>query len=174
MLTNKPAKVETAGKPVAGWEDPFGFPLFRRLSHEFDAIFDRFGLEKPFFETPPSTWVPEMEMFTKENTLHVRLDIPGMKKENLNIEVTDEHLVVSGERTQEKEEKKEGFYRTERSYGSFYRTVPLPDGVKADAAKATMKDGVLEITMPVAAVETKARKLEIGEPAVTPGATKAA
>lgn len=173
MLTNKPVKVEAPGKPLARWEDPFGFPLFHRLSREFDAMFDRLGFERPFFETAPSAWVPELEMFTKDNNLYVRIDVPGLKKENINIEVTDEHLVIRGERTQEKEEKKEGFYKTERTYGSFYRMVPLPEGVKADVAKATMKDGVLEITMPIAAVAEKAHKLEIGEPTPT-ATTKAA
>ena len=114
-----------------------------------------------------------MEIFTKENEFHVKLDVPGMKKEEVTVEVTEDHLVMRGERKQEKEEKKEGFFRSERSYGSFYRAVPLPEGVKAELAKATMHDGVLEITMPVTKVEEKARKLEIGEPAPAK-ATKAA
>lgn len=164
MATNKPVKVEPAA--VTPWERSFfAFPLFHRLSREFDEMFNRFGLEKPFFEDMASMWTPELEMVTKDNALLVKLDVPGMKKEDITLEVTEDHLIVRGERKQEKEEKKEGFFRTERSYGSFYRAVPLPEGVKYELAKATMHDGVLEISMPMAKVEEKARKLEITEPA---------
>ena len=70
-----------------------------------------------------------------------------------------------GERKKEKEEKKEGYYRAERSYGAFYRTLPLPEGVKVDAAKAAIKDGVLEVTVPAPRLEEKKRTLVIEEPA---------
>lgn len=65
----------------------------------------------------------------------MKVDIPGMKKDEVTVEVTDDHLVLRGERKQEKEEKKEGFFKTERTYGSFYRMVPLPDGAKSEARK---------------------------------------
>jgi len=73
-------------------------------------------------------------------------------------------LTISGERKEEKEEKREGFYRSERSYGSFYRKIPLPEGAKTENAAATFHNGVLEITMPAEKVEMPARKLEIKEP----------
>lgn len=166
MSSNKPMKVEPRSlRPFDTWERTFGLPMLSRLSREFDAMFDRFGLERPMFEHMPSVWTPVMEMFTKEHELLVRVDMPGMKREDVTVEVTEDHLVLRGERKQEKEERKEGFFRTERTYGSFYRTVPLPEGVKCEGAKATMHDGVLEITMPMVKVEEKSRKLEIGEPA---------
>jgi HSP20 family protein len=171
-----PVKTDTApAKPVTyPWEGTFGFPLFHRLSRELDAIFDRFGMEHPFFEpTVPTAWNPEMEVFTKNNEFWVKLDVPGMKKENITVEFEDDRLVLRGERKYEHEEKKEGYFKTERNYGSFYRSVPLPDGVDPAKAKAVLNEGVLTITMPVAAVETKARKLEIGEPTPEP-VTKAA
>ena len=168
MATNKPVKVD----PVAltPWERTFfAFPLFHRLNREFDEMFNRFGLEKPFFENTPTMWTPELEVVTKGNVFLVKVDLPGMKKEDITIEVTDEHLILRGERKHEHEEKKEGFFRTERTYGSVYREVPLPEGVKPELAKATMHDGVLEITMPVTKVEAKTKKLEITEP--TPATT---
>jgi len=172
MTTNKPVKVD----PVAltPWERTFfTFPLFHRLNREFDDIFNRLGVEKPFFENTPVMWTPELELVTKDNMLLVKVDVPGMKKEDITLEVTDEHLILRGERKYEKEEKKEGFFRTERTYGSFFREVPLPEGVKPELAKATMHNGVLEITMPVTKVEPKTRKLEITEP-VPVTTTKAA
>jgi HSP20 family protein len=174
MSSNKPMKVEHATpKTMVPWESAFGFPMLARLSREFDSMFGRFGLDRPMFESMPSMWVPEMEMITKEHELLVKVDIPGMKKDDVTVEIADDHLVLRGERKHEKVEKKEGFFKTERTYGSFYRAVPLPEGVKAEGAKATMHDGVLEITMPMMKVEEKRRKLEIAEPAPVK-ATKAA
>lgn len=170
MTTNTPTKVETAmARPATPWEGAFGFPLFHRLGHELDAMFDRFGMERPVFEEMPKMWTPVMEMSTKENEFLVKLDVPGMKKEEVTVEVFENHLIVRGERTQEKEEKKEGFFRTERTYGSFSRSIALPEGANPELAKATMHDGVLEITMPMARkVPEKTRTLEIttAEPAV--------
>lgn len=170
MNTNKPVKVEPAPlAPTSLFESTFGFPMFRRLSRELDEMFGHFGIERPFFEPVSAAWTPEIEMFTKNNELIVRADIPGLKREDVNVEVTEDAIILRGERKHEKEEKGEGFYRAERSYGSFYRTLPLPDGVKTEGAKAVMHDGVLEIKMPIAKAETKTRKLEISEP--TPGKT---
>lgn len=170
MKANTPTKVEKGVAPATPWEGTFGFPLFHRLSHELDAMFERFGMERPMFEELPKAWTPDVEMVTRDNMLLVKIDLPGMKKEEVTVEVLENHLVVHGERKQEKEEKKEGFFRTERTYGSFYRSLPLPEGVNPELAKATMHNGVLEITMPKVKVPEKARKLEIstGEP-VTSG-----
>ena len=173
-LTTKPIKYDPLGKPVVHWENTFGFPLFERLSHELDTMFGRFGMERPFFGNVPTTWVPPLEMFTRNNELFMKFEVPGIKKDEITVEVTDSTLVIRGERKVEKEEKKEGFYTTERTYGSFYRTVPLPEGAKFDLAKATLHDGVLEIMMPMAKVEEKTKKLEIVEPAPAKVAVKAA
>lgn len=165
MTTNTPTKVgKAAVKPATPWEGTFGFPLFHRLSRELDAMFERFGMERPVFEELPRMWTPEVEVSTKNNELLVKVDVPGMKKEEMTIEVVENVLVVRGERKQEKEEKKEGFFRTERTYGSFYRSLPLPEGANPELAKATMHDGVLEVTMPMVKVEEKVRKLEITTP----------
>ena len=177
MAPNTPVKVEPpVVAPATLWTEPFGFPLFRRMSREIDAMFNRFGLEPPSFATlPAGTWMPALEMFTKDNRLVVKLDVPGLSKEQVHVDVTDEHLVIRGERTHEVEEKKATAYHSERSYGAFVRTVPLPEGAKPDLATAVMHDGILEIAMPMpptAAVTP--RKLEITEPAPAPSSTKAA
>lgn len=153
MSGNKPMRVET------------GFPMFHRISRELDTMFDRFGFERPVFENAPTLWNPQVEVITKAHEFLVKVDLPGVKKEDITVEVNEDHLVLRGERKHETEEKKEGFFRTERTYGSFCRSLPLPDGVKSEVAKATMHDGVLEISMPMTKVEAKSRKLEIAEPA---------
>ena len=111
-----------------------------------------------------ASWFPEIDVFEKDNRLVTKIDLPGIKKYDVKVEVTDHHLAISGERKTEAEKKKENFYRCEREYGSFYRTVPLPEGVKLEDVKATFSDGVLEVSIPLPAkLEAKARKVEIQE-----------
>jgi HSP20 family protein len=158
---------------LAKREEPFGF--LRRFASELDRRF-----EEPWMAFAPHwqalerrAWTPKLELFEKDNRLVARFDVPGMKKEDVHVEVREGHLVVYGERTHEEEEKKEGFYRTEREYGSFYRTVPLPEGVGIDDVKATIGEGVLEVIMPLPVKKTAAvRKVEIAD--ATAPAAKAA
>jgi HSP20 family protein len=142
------------------------------LLSEFDRFFDR-----PFFETgfgwpafrslpeaKGSKWVPEVDVFERNHALVTRIDLPGTKKEDIKVEVTDGHLAISGERKKETEETKDNVYRAERSYGSFYRVVPLPKGVKSEEVKAEFTNGVLEVTMPLPdKAAPAARQIPIGE-----------
>ena len=110
-------------------------------------------------------WNPEIEVFEKDKRLFTRIDLPGLKKEDVKVEVTDGYLAISGERKREEDERNEEFYRCEREYGSFYRAVPLPEGVKLEDVKAMFADGVLEVSVPLPAKpENKARTVEIQEP----------
>ena len=147
MATNKELARATA---------PLGFFEPRLFTPRWMKEFDR------FFE---NEFVPEMEVFEKNNLLTVRLDVPGLKKEELTVFVAERVLTVEGERKHETEEEKNRWYRTERTYGRFYRTVPLPEGVNAKEVKATFRNGVLEVTVPVRAVTTAApHKVEVHEP----------
>jgi HSP20 family protein len=111
-------------------------------------------------------WSPTIEVFEKDNRLVTKVDLPGLEKEDVKVEVTDGHLSISGERKREVEEKKKNVYRSEREYGSFYRAVPLPEGVKLEDVKATFADGVLEVSVPLPTrSEAKIHKVEIQEPA---------
>ena len=102
-------------------------------------------------------------MFETGNELVVKADMPGLKREDIKVEITESELTVSGERKLEKEEKGKDVYRSERSYGSFFRSIALPEGAKVDLAKATVKDGVLEVKMPLTRIESAKRRLEITE-----------
>jgi len=155
------------------WES--GFPFMRRFMREFDTLFNRTGLERwPLLEAEPSLWAPDVEVLEKGQELIIRADVPGMKKDEIKIEIAEGELILEGERKREKEEKGEGYYRSERSYGTFRRVIPLPEGVKAETAKAVITDGVLEVRMPIAKVEEKRRRLEIGDAKAEKAATKAA
>ncbi len=147
------------------------FALMRHMAPELERLFDEFGTvfgRKPFFWTEPElapiAWAPDLEMIEREKELVVRVDLPGMTKSDVKLEVTDQFLTIEGERKKEREEKREGFYRSERAYGKFARSIPLPEGVKADQVKATFKDGVLEVVMPTTStVAKKPRRVEIVE-----------
>lgn len=145
--------------------DAFG--MLRQMASELDRMFEEpFRMLRPFAEGRTELWTPGIDVFEKDNHLVTKVDLPGMKKEDVKIEVTDGHLAISGERKSEAEEKKDNYYRCEREYGSFYRSVPLPEGVKLEDIKATFANGVLEVRVPLPArVEPKARKVEIEEPA---------
>lgn len=156
--------------------DPFG--LLRQMTSEFDRVFDQpfWGpLRRPLQSLAARravNWSPELDVFEKDNRLITKVDLPGMKREDVRVEVMDGHLVIAGERKSETEETKDNVYRCEREYGSFYRAVPLPEGVKVEDIKASFADGVLEVSVPLQAKpEAKAHKVEIeGPPAAKTGA----
>lgn len=155
--------------------DPFSSPsqMFRRLTDEMDRIFDRAfggGLSRssgslfPDFVTPPvsAMWAPRIEAFQKGDEFIVRAELPGLKKEDVRVNLTDDAIVIEGERRDESEDKREGFYHTERSYGSFYRAIPLPEGAIGDKADASFKDGVLEVKLHAPPHEvTRGRRIDI-------------
>ena len=165
MLTRK--EIGSPRQAVA--RDPFA--RLRQMASEFDRMFE--GPAWPAFRWPAfravtagegAKWLPEIDVFEKDNHLVTKIDLPGMKKEDVKVEITDGHLAISGERKTEAEETKDQFYRCEREYGSFYRAVPLPEGVKLEDVKATFADGVLEVSIPIPAkAEQAVRKVEIQE-----------
>src|SRR5262249_51951186 len=137
------------------------FSMLERFADEIDSVFDGFGLgrrwleprsgrrwQNPLFSGRTGRWAPDIEVSQKDSELVVCADLPGMKKDDVSVEITDSDITISGERRHEVESELGGTYRTERSYGSFCRTIPLPEGAMADKANATFKNGVLEIRMP--------------------------
>ena len=164
-------KKEAELVPARAFRDPF--TALRQMTSEFDRFFEdpfvtAFRFPR-FFRTPrsaePTGWLPEIDVFEKDNRLVTKIDLPGLKKDDVKVEVVEGQLVISGERKSEAEETKEQYYRCEREYGSFYRSVPLPEDVKLEDVKATFTDGVLEVSVPLPAkAETKPHKVEIQEP----------
>jgi HSP20 family protein len=114
-------------------------------------------------------WSPAVEAFQRGNEFVIRAEVPGMNRQDLTVEAGDDALTIRGERRQERNEDREGVYWTERSYGSFSRTIPLPPGAITDSAKATFNNGVLEIVMEAPSAETRrGRRIDIaGHPADT-------
>lgn len=160
--------------------DPFlePFRMMDRFVDEMERVFDdvfgrswlmpRFGrsLSRSLWQGEDRQWMPDVEVFHRDSELVIRADLPGLTKDDIKVDVTDDRITLQGERKREHEEERGGVYRSERSYGRFYREIPLPEGAIADQAKATFKDGVLEVTMPAPPEHVRrGRRLEITEEA---------
>jgi len=110
----------------------------------------------------PGLMAPAVDVKVTDGTMVVTADLPGLKKEEVKIEVTEKALLIEGERKAELKEEKEGFRKIERTYGKFYREIPLPEGAKIDLAKAELANGVLTVSLPVPEVK-KGRQIPIEE-----------
>ncbi len=147
------------------WFDPF--EELRRMQERMYRIFGE--IEPSFMERKMlpatggelATVEPFVDVIDKEDKVVVAADVPGVEKEDLSVNISGDRLEISAERKKEAEEKKEGYVRRERTYTSYYRSIPLPTEVDGDKADATFENGVLEITMPkVKAIEKKKIKIK--------------
>lgn len=130
------------------------FALMRQFTEDMDRSFGH-------FPNGGTAWAPAIEVKRKNGNFLVTAELPGLKKDEVKVTVTGDTLTLEGERKQEKEEKREGFYHTERSYGKFLRSIGLPEGARIDQAAAEFKDGVLEITVPVAAAKEQSKAIPV-------------
>jgi HSP20 family protein len=125
--------------------------LFGDVDRMFDDFFGRrwlrpFGWERPFAEMP--AFGPSVDVIDRDDEVVVRAEVPGYKKEDIEVSVSDSSLTIKGETKTEEKEEKGDYYRCEISHGAFTRTITLPAEVDDAKAKASMKDGVLELTLP--------------------------
>jgi len=130
------------------------FALMRHFTEDMDRFF---GMTPRAFTG--GAWNPVIEVKHKEGKLFVTAELPGVRREDLKVHIENGMLTLEGERRAEKEEKREGYYHSERSYGTFFRSVALPENAKTDAVTAEMNNGVLEIAIPVP--EEKTKRLEV-------------
>jgi HSP20 family protein len=171
-----PVVKEPKGRDLARWFS-FDAPLFRGGLFRVDpfVLMRHFTEEMDRFFTPAAgtgeagLWAPVIEVKQKEGKLLVTAEIPGLDKDDVKVHVEGDTLVLEGERKREKEEKREGYYHSERTYGKFYRAVPLPEGANVEGTAAQFNNGVLEVAMPVAEAKAKAKEIP-----VTSGTKKAA
>jgi HSP20 family protein len=144
---------------IVRWE-----PLreFGSLQNEMNRLFNTvFDAPAPGNGGALRRWMPAMDLVESGDQFVLRADLPGMSQEDVKIEFEDGTLTVSGERKAEHEEREEGYYRVERAFGSFSRSLTLPKGINADAVSASFDRGVLEIRIPKPE-ERKPRRIEIG------------
>jgi HSP20 family protein len=103
-----------------------------------------------------------MDVYEKDNAIVVEAELPGLKKEDVQVQIEDEDLIIRGESKAESDVKEEDYYRSERSFGSFYRRIPLPSGVAHEQIQATLNDGVLEVSIPKPAeAKAEAKKIPV-------------
>jgi len=113
----------------------------------------------------PAVGMPRVDVFEREGNLVVKAELPGVKKEDIDLEIEGGDLVLRAERREEREVNEENWYRMERSYGQLYRRLPLPEGVQTDQIRAALTDGVLEVTIPKPQEQPpQAQKIAIAEP----------
>lgn len=160
--SDAPARTRDYDSASARGLDPF--TQFRRLSDQMERWFENVaGLRRGDRPSETGLWSPEIETFIRDDKFVVRADLPGVSKDEVNVEVTDDSVIISGERQNVHEEEREGYYRSERVYGRFYREIPLPEGALPETAEAESRDGVLEITVTAPPREvTKPRRIPIG------------
>lgn len=154
--------------------------FLRRYAAEMDRMFEEFGIGHGLHVPPFLTrghellrreagiveaeWSPKVDVKEQDGRLLVRADLPGLSKDDIKVELTDETITIRGERKQEKKEEREGYSYSECSYGRFLRTIPLPDGADTTKVTAEFHNGVLEIGIPTPQrAEPQARHVEVRE-----------
>lgn len=113
-------------------------------------------------------WVPAMDLIEEDDALLLEADLPGLTEDDINVEVQDNVLTVSGERRSEQEKRGDGYHRTERAFGHFSRTVTLPEAIEEDRVTANFNDGVLEVRVPKPE-QRQPKKISIGKGAIESG-----
>ena len=132
--------------------------LQTEMNRLFNTVFDT---PAPAGNGGLRRWLPAMDLVESGDHFVLRADLPGLSEEDVNIEVEDRVLTISGERKAEHEANKDGFHRVERAFGAFSRSLTLPEGIDADAVDASFDRGVLEVRIPKPE-ERKPRKITIG------------
>jgi HSP20 family protein len=151
--------------------DPFGlmlspvdffranpFSLFRRMAAELDRMASSDVIGRG---SEQRTWMPAIEVEQREGNYMIRAELPGLKPDDVKVEITDDAVVISGERKEERDVDRGGVHMTELRYGQFYRSIPLPDGAKPDQVKARFENGVLEVTVPAQEQQHGRRQIQV-------------
>jgi HSP20 family protein len=136
-------------RPSVAW------PTFGRLANLQDEL-DR------LFESPLTGWAPALDVHEDKDSFSIRVELPGMKREDIEVSLQDGALVISGERKEEKVTEGTEVHRQERFYGRFSRALTLPSAVAGDKVKAQYKDGILTVTLPKAE-EAKPKAITVSE-----------
>ena len=151
------------------------FSTMRRITEEMDRLFDSFGFGRSLFPSEfgqsalsygepqgaVALWAPHVDIVERDGKLLISADLPGVKKEDVKVEINQDSVTIQGQRHQETTSSDRGYYQSERSYGSFYRTIPLPEGADTESASATFRDGVLQIEVQAPSQQARGRTLEI-------------
>lgn len=152
LQKSRPSREVTALQPL------------RELEEAVRQLEDSFGWPSMFesrrFPMEEREWVPAIDMYEQSNKFVVKAELPGIKEQDIEVSVSDNTLTIKGERKTEREVKEENYYRSERAYGRFFRSIPLPANADTQKVQANYDNGVLEISIPKTA-ETQPKKIQI-------------
>jgi HSP20 family protein len=130
------------------------------LQSEMNRLFDGFFGNRAPNGAPARRWIPAMDLVEEQDQFVLRADLPGLSEDDVEIEIKDSVLTISGERKAEETREGEGYYRVERAFGHFSRSLSLPEGVAADQVTANFDNGVLEVRVPKPE-ERKSQRVQI-------------
>lgn len=144
---------------IVGW-DPFQdlISLRERMNRLFEQTLDRSRGEREGMVA--GTWAPAVDIYETPDSIVLQAELPGLSKDDIDIQVRDNVLTLKGERRSEKEVKEGNYLRVERAYGGFQRAFTLPAAVQADKIRAVFKDGVLDVSIPKVE-EAKPKQIKI-------------
>jgi HSP20 family protein len=138
------------------------FGEINRLRREMDDIFNRIFGETPLSKIGFGRWQPLVDISETDTHLIVKAELPGIDAKDVDISITGDRLTIKGEKQQEKEEKEENYYRSERYYGAYQRVIDLPASVEEDKTEASFDKGILTITLPkVEKIKKKKIKIKV-------------
>ncbi len=151
--------MERRNVPAAFVWNPFR--ELARIEQELNKVFNELVPTRTASEVSQvQGWTPRVDVYEKDNKIVIEAEIPGAKKEDIEVKIRDNAVVIKGEVKKEEEKKEENYYRSERFYGVFERVIPLPAEVKAEEAKASFENGILKLEIPKATAE-KEVKIEV-------------
>lgn len=177
-----PASVATPTPAPPAMTEPWeSWPEMQKFAEEIERVFDDFGVGFGRSHWPrellrrgrrlfgrglegmsvPGTWMPRIEVTQKGNEYVVSADLPGLTKEDIKVEAADGMLTLRGERKSETEKSEKGYHHSERTYGQFFRSIPLPEGAEIEKIAATFKNGVLTVKVPTPAPKAATRQVEV-------------
>ncbi|MCU1237536.1 MAG: heat shock protein Hsp20 [Candidatus Solibacter sp.] len=136
------------------------FSIMRRMSEEMDRVFGGFGGTRGR-SGASGLWSPAIEVAERDGKYIIHAELPGLKPEEVKVEVADDALIIQGERKAQFEENQGGIQRSERIYGQFYRAIPLPQGVNPEQVRAKFENGVLEVTVPAPQEQSNRRQIPV-------------
>lgn len=145
--------------PLADFFTASPFSLMRRMREEMDR--NLAGFFSGGQTSGGGSWYPAIEVAQRNGQLQVHAELPGLKPEDVQVEISDDALIIQGERKYRNEDRSGGAYRSERRYGRFYREIPLPEGANAEQAKARFDNGVLEIDLPISEESSRRRTIPV-------------
>jgi len=145
--------------PLEAFVNPFS--LLRRMQQEVNRAFSDSGSRRNTEDPAAAVWIPPIELAYRDGNFIISAELPGVEDEDVQVTITDDAVVLRGDRQYQSEEESDGMRRTELRYGQFYRAIPLPDGANPDQAKADLRNGVLQITIPVSEAKKGIRQVPV-------------